>query len=311
MIDLIYKFIGRSSLVFDCIRPLLSPGGIKKCSHTGDLSLDKTGLVVRKANPMEILWNDSEILFVKYDSLAHSFWRAQESSLFMRHKNLIVPPILDFGCGDGSFASSLFREIDYGVDSNPEALSIAEKYRIYKILLQSTNISIPVEEAVVRSVISNSVLEHLFDLDTILSEINRILMKDGIFIFTVPVINFKYYVKKYFGNTASDQINIEYHHRNLLGIEQWKEKLETHGFSIIKLIHYQPDWFTFWYRMFRLFGERGLGYFLPGIGIQISKQFKPLIVNMVRKSINETVQGANIFVVAKKDKIIKPYLDYA
>lgn len=305
MKDISYKLIGRSSLIFDYIRPLLASERKKKCPRIGNAHFDKTGLVVKEATPMEILWKDFEILYVKYDSLAHSFWRAQEFSLFMKHQNLIVSPFLDFGCGDGSFASVLFKEVDCGVDNDPEGLLIAERFGIYKKLLQSSDSSIPVEDAAVQSVISNSVLEHLTDLDSMLSEIRRILMRDGTFIFTVPVLQFRYDLEKYFGRKESERINIVYYHRNLLEVEQWRVKLENHGFSVVKLIQYQPDWFTFWYRMFRLFGERGLGYFLPGFGMKVYRRYESQIIRYIKKSINETKQGANIFVIAKKKKSLK------
>lgn len=115
-----------------------------------------------------------------YNNLAHSFWRAQELSLFLKHLNIFQRPILDFGCGDGTFASLIFKEIDYGADIDNEALAVAAKYTIYKELLTINNSLIPLKSGTVSSVISNSVLEHCLDLNKILFEISRVLKKKDI-----------------------------------------------------------------------------------------------------------------------------------
>jgi SAM-dependent methyltransferase len=295
--DVIYKTAGRASLFFDRIRPFLVTRGMKRDKTQ---PFDKTGLVVNKIHPLEILWKRDEIIYAQYDSFAHSFWRAQEFSLFEKYRTYLHRPVLDFGCGDGSFASVLFKEVDYGVDNDPEALSQAIQFGIYNKLSQSHDAAIPLESDSILSVYSNSVLEHVSDLDGVLSEIFRIVKKDGIFIFTVPVIQFKYDLAKYFGNAESERINVEYHHKNLLSADDWKSLIEHHGFTIVVLKQFQPDWFTFWYRMFRLIGERGLGRIIPDIGVRIWTKYHLDIIDMIRMSVSETKKGANIFVIVRK-----------
>lgn len=300
MTEVIYKLLGRLSLCFDWIRPFVSASDADRSPSEPTPDFDKTGLLVKEARPLKILWRDSDIIFVDYDSLSHSFWRAQELSLFAKHKEAMKEPVLDFGCGDGSFASILFKSIDYGVDHDPEALTIAAGYKIYKKLVQSTISEIPLGEASVQTVFSNSVLEHVASLDDVLSEIHRILAPGGRFVFTVPVHQFKEDLAKYFGWRESVRINREYHHWNLLDVEDWQKRLHAHGFSIDLLKPYQPDWFTFWYRMFRLAGNRGLGRFIPTLRTRIWNRFHPRLIGMVRRSIHETQNGANVFVIARK-----------
>lgn len=300
MKDVIYKLFGRLSLCFDRFRPLLSPAGADRSPSEPASNFDKTGLLLKEARPLKILWRDSDIIFVDYDSLSHSFWRAQELSLFAKHQEAMKEPVLDFGCGDGSFTSVLFKSIDYGVDHDPEALKVAAGYKIYKNLVQSTISKIPLGEASVQTVFSNSVLEHVGSLDDVLSEIHRILAPGGHFVFTVPVRQFKEDLAKYFGWRESVRINREYHHWNLLDVEDWEKRLHAHGFSVDLVKSYQPDWFTFWYRMFRLAGNRGLGRFMPTIRTRIWNRFQVRLVEMVRRSVHETQKGANIFVIARK-----------
>lgn len=292
-----YQIIGRASLILDALHTLSASNAtdnheMKDC--------DKTGLVVKEVCPLKCWWRDSEIVYPRYDSFAYSFWRAQEFSLFEGKRSLLRRPVLDFGCGDGSFASVLFNRIDYGVDNDAEALSLAAKFGVHETLLQSSDSAIPLGDASVWSVFSNSVLEHLADLSVMLSEINRILKEDGVFMFTVPVVQFQQDLAKYFGLRESDRINTEYCHRNLLRLEQWRALLEDHGFSIMVLDQFQPDWFTFWFRMFRFLGNRGLGRIVPGIGTKVWESHKTRLVDMVHKSVNDTESGANIFVIAKK-----------
>lgn len=303
MNDAVYKLFARLSLLFDRIRPILSSSNPDRTSSEPESNFDKTGLLVKEARPLKVLWKDSDIIWVDYDSLSHSFWRAQELSLFSKHLEVMKKPVLDFGCGDGSFASVLFKSIDYGVDHDPEALKIAAGYKIYEKLVQSTISKIPLGEASVQTVFSNSVLEHVGSLDDVLSEIHRILAPGGQFIFTVPVRQFKEDLAKYFGWRESVRINREYHHWNLLDVEDWEKRLHAHGFSVDLMKPYQPDWFTFWYRMFRLVGDRGLGRFIPTIRTRIWNRFQVRLVEMVRRSVHETQKGANIFVIARKSAV--------
>jgi ubiquinone/menaquinone biosynthesis C-methylase UbiE len=298
--ETIYKVAGRTSLCVDWPRRLL---GRKEIRHEGtDLSrsLDKTGVVVSQAKPLEVWWEDPEILYVNYGSFGHSFWRAQELSLFRSHRSQLEKPLLDFGCGDGSFASALFDGVDVGVDIDQEALAMARQFHVHKRLIQSTNSAIPLDDGCMKSAVSNSVLEHVVDLERMLQELYRVLAGNGVFMFTVPVKQYERDLAKYFGRTASLRVNQETYHRNLFEAEEWRCMLERHGFTIFRLMQFQPDWFTFWFRMFRLLGDKGLNMFIPGIREIAWRRYKLQLVNMVRDSIKETTVGNNIFVVARK-----------
>lgn len=298
--DIPYRCIGRISLCFDWVQRLFGLARGNGSNQQLSDKLDRTGRVVCQSTPVEILWNDDRILYAKFDSLGFSFWRAQELSLFKAHQDLLERPLLDFGCGDGSFASVLFETIDYGLDIDGEALETARSYGIYKATVQSTISTIPLADNSVRSVVSNSVLEHLSDLKGMLLEINRILGAEGTFMFTVPVRQLERDLAKYYGARESRRINMDFYHRNLLEVDEWKQLLKESGFSITNLRQYQPDWFTFWFRMFRLFGNRGLGVLFPDIRDMVWRRYESKILEMVRLSIDQTAVGSNIFVVAQK-----------
>jgi SAM-dependent methyltransferase len=264
--------------------------------------LDRTGILVNSAEPLKVVWRDEKVIFPLYDSsLAHSFWRAQEFSLFMQNKSTLMPPILDLGCGDGSFAAVLFTRIDYGSDIDEEALKIARNFNIYENLIHSMDTQIPLPDGVINSAISNSVLEHVRDLNAVMGELSRVIAPNGVLMFSVPVRQFARDLQVFFGRVESEQVNADFYHRNLLEVEEWQSLLTKNGFSVVSIRHFQPDWFSFYYWMLRFLGRRGLGRFIPSIRERVWRVRGNQLVGMVRRSISETAKlGGNIFVIAKK-----------
>jgi SAM-dependent methyltransferase len=114
-----------------------------------------------------------------------SILRAVEARFY---QGLELPhPILDVGCGDGHFASVVFdSQIDIGVDLHLPSLREANRRGAYRLLLNSDGTRLPIRSESLGSAFSNSVLEHLPDLDGVLSEIARTLKPGAPLFFTVP-----------------------------------------------------------------------------------------------------------------------------
>lgn len=292
MTDAIYRLAGHLSLPFDWIRR-------RRESERGKGRYDKTGILVRDARRLRRLVDHDDLIVLEYDSLSHTFWRAQELSLFRRVARSLPRPILDFGCGDGSFASTIFPAIDYGADNDPEALLIAAAYGVYRELIRTDGGRIGLPDRSVQTIVSNSVLEHVRELDEVLAEFRRILRPGGLLVATVPLVNFTEQIARFFGRAESERINREYAHYNVWDEEQWRDRLRHHGFAIADRRTYQPPIFTFWYRMFRLTSDRGMGRMLPGIRSAIWKQWRNQLAGMIRESIAGTKEGANLFFIAK------------
>jgi SAM-dependent methyltransferase len=104
------------------------------------------------------------------------------------YQGLDLPrPILDVGCGDGHFASVTFESrIDIGVDLHLPSLREAGGRGVYHLLLDSDGTRLPLRSESLGSAFSNSVLEHLPDLDGVLAEISRALKPGAPLFFTVP-----------------------------------------------------------------------------------------------------------------------------
>src|SRR5687768_14968956 len=85
-------------------------------------------------------------------------------------------PILDIGCGEGLFATMLFAEkIDTGIDPDGRELDRARALGAYRELIQCRGHAIPKPDGTYRTILSNSVLEHIPDLDSVLMEAHRLL----------------------------------------------------------------------------------------------------------------------------------------
>ncbi len=96
-------------------------------------------------------------------------------------------PILDVGCGDGHFASLTFpRPLTAGIDPALGVLREAHRRASYQRLAQALGDALPYATDTFATVISNSVLEHIPDLDPVLVEIARVLKPGGRFVFCVP-----------------------------------------------------------------------------------------------------------------------------
>jgi SAM-dependent methyltransferase len=297
MRSLLYRAAGRASNVFDLLRR--SPARDGACAATLQAGRDRTGLLLQGARRLEVLHRDDTVLYVRYDSLAHSFWRAQELSLIRMHLEALAAPVLDFGAGDGSFASSVFPRLEWAVDTDPDALAVAGGYGLYGSLVQCTNDRIPLPDGAAGSIVSNSVLEHVGDLDAVLAELARVLRPGGRIAFTVPLVRFTNHLTTWFGARAAEAANRESSHRNLFEATEWVRRVERCGFAAEVVRHYQPDWFTYWYRMLRLVGPRGLGM-IPGAQAACWRACGTRLVAMVRESITTTADGANVFILARK-----------
>jgi SAM-dependent methyltransferase len=160
-------------------------------------------------------------------------------------------PVLDVGCGEGLFASMLFREpVDVGLDPNRRELDQAARYEVYQKLLCCWGHEMPVESASFNTAFSNSVLEHIPDLPPVLREVYRVLRPGGRFFATVPSHHFDRHsvgFRTLSGlrlNGAAGRyqrfFNRFWQHHHYYSREGWSRKFEEAGFVVEQSRSYCP-----------------------------------------------------------------------
>jgi SAM-dependent methyltransferase len=77
-----------------------------------------------------------------------------------------------------------------GIDPDPLETSAAKQYGFYRRIHTCGGAAIPEADATFDFVFSNSVLEHIPDLEPVIAEVGRVLKPGGRFFFTVPCPGF-------------------------------------------------------------------------------------------------------------------------
>lgn len=168
----------------------------------------------------------------------------------------IVDPSLDLGCGDGVFSKIAFGgEITCGLDSNPKELKLASERTLYRTTVLANAAHIPFSDRHFRTIISNSVMEHMDNLEQILKECHRVLRESGNMYITVPTKEFERYtfsirvlealklfkLSKIFRRTY----NWFWSHKNVYDIPQWELLFKSAGFEVMDSFRYNSKRQTF------------------------------------------------------------------
>jgi len=192
--------------------------------------------------------------------------RAVEADFYKEFE--LAAPILDLGCGDGQFASQVFRmQIDVGID--PALMSLREAKQqtpsptlplekgkgadhldAYRDLIQSYGSRIPFPDKYFASGFSNSVLEHIPDLQPVLNETARVMKKGALFLFCVPNHRWQTNLSvsgflnriglKGLANVYVRLFTRISRHVNMLSPEEWEKRLNEAGFELDRYWHYFP-----------------------------------------------------------------------
>ncbi len=141
-------------------------------------------------------------------------------------------PILDLGCGDGIVTSFVLRDVEFGLDPDQRALVRAAERGIYRELIARPAERVRLPEASIGTVVSNSVLEHIPDVQTVIAGVGRLLRPGGRLIFTAPSDSFSRWLAVPSGRYAAWR-NRHWQHLNLWSREQWARCLDGAGLEIV------------------------------------------------------------------------------
>jgi SAM-dependent methyltransferase len=159
-------------------------------------------------------------------------------------------PTLDLGCGDGHFAQMAFpgRTITAGIDPWWRPLQKATRAGNYAVPVQAMGDYLPFADGFFAGAFSNSVLEHIPDIQPVLNEVSRVLKPGARFIITMP----SHYFTDYLGGGAFfDRLRLDglagryrrlfnkiSRHAHTDPPEKWAGRLAAAGFGIERWQYY-------------------------------------------------------------------------
>lgn len=158
-------------------------------------------------------------------------------------------PVLDIGCGDGNFTElTLAQTIEVGIDPWWGPLQKARRSGKYGLVLQNAGAEWPFPNHTFATAYSNSVLEHIPDIQSVLNEASRVLRPGGQFVMTMPSHLFTEYLggAGFFerlglpgaANKYRDFFNFISRHAHTDPPERWAERLAQAGFRVARWQYY-------------------------------------------------------------------------
>jgi len=157
----------------------------------------------------------------------------------------LAEPVLDLGCGDGHFgAVALPRPPQVGLDPWAGPLEEARRRGAYRLLTRAEGGRMPFADRSFATVISNSVLEHIPQVEPVLAEVARVLRPGGAFYFCVPGPNFLPFLSigrgldrlglRSLGDAYRAFFNRISRHHHCDGPEVWRARLEAAGLRLVR-----------------------------------------------------------------------------
>jgi SAM-dependent methyltransferase len=160
-------------------------------------------------------------------------------------------PVLDVGCGDGHFASVTFeRPLDVGLDPWAGPIRQAARLKGYRSLVQGDGGQMPFPSQYFGSAVSNSVLEHIPHVRSVLAETQRVLRPGALFLFCVPNPGYLRELAisgllqrlglRGLGNAYTEWFRRMSRVHHAEPVEVWRAWLEDAGFRLERWWHYFP-----------------------------------------------------------------------
>jgi ubiquinone/menaquinone biosynthesis C-methylase UbiE len=179
---------------------------------------------------------------------ATGFWRAVEVELLKKFLPL-TGTCLDLGCGDGKLTSILYdgkvpATLNLiGIDNDSSETSQASTLPFYKRIHTCSASNIPEDSSSFDHAFSNSVLEHIQDIEATLAEVSRVLKPGGTFVFTVPSSGFHKCLYGPLNRKASrkdylKEMDKRLAHYRYWSVEEWLNKLSKSGMVLEQTVDY-------------------------------------------------------------------------
>lgn len=259
----------------------------------------------------------------KFWSQAPLSWaiiRASECNLLS--KQAFYSPILEVGCGDGLVTKTLFEGkkgyIDVGIDLDSNELRRAKNTGMYKKLLKKDICHSTFTSESFNTVYANGVLEHIPDLHRALTEISRLLKKNGRLITTSPIVTYtnlllyqRLFARLHLPKLAEaygNFINNKFVHRHLLSVKSWKKLFDQVGLELISFENCNNSRTTAVHDLFLPFslGSKALKdisddlALMPSIRKLLQKPLIPSLLTLTKEENNNENINSTVLLIAKK-----------
>ncbi|MBL1174935.1 class I SAM-dependent DNA methyltransferase [Pantanalinema sp. GBBB05] len=171
-------------------------------------------------------------------------WRAAEIAALREQR--FEPPVLDLGGGDGLVTAMVLPQVEIAVEPDVIAVKQALQQELYQHFFTCPIETAPIPESSIATVVSNSVLEHIPNLDAALTAVVRILKPGGKLIFTTPTAAFSQWLalpSRRYAHWRNQQLC----HLNLWSSDRWQTKLEQVGLRVESVRPYlRREWVSLW-----------------------------------------------------------------
>lgn len=178
---------------------------------------------------------------------ATAIWRASEIAHVLQY-SFPEGYGLDLGCGDGRLTKIILDRVGrremVGIDIDPGETSLAEQLNVYQKIHVAPANQIPELDNTFDWVFSNSVLEHIPNLDEVLQEVSRVLKPRGLFLLTVPGKAFHDCLRGPLLPYASrqaymDEVDARFACLRYWSPDEWSAHLQLQGLEIQRATFYQ------------------------------------------------------------------------
>jgi SAM-dependent methyltransferase len=177
-----------------------------------------------------------DTLLSNYLSVSQAMWRFPELDVVRAVK--FDRPVLEIGCGSGTFTRLAMGHVEKAIDINPKAVERARRQiGIYESVETQDARDLTTDPESFSTVFANCVLEHIPDLPGVLSSCQLALRPGGRLVATVPLPEMNNHLlfrrRRY---AAWRQRGLV--HLNLWTVEKWESALSEAGFASVSSVPY-------------------------------------------------------------------------
>jgi ubiquinone/menaquinone biosynthesis C-methylase UbiE len=198
---------------------------------------------------------------------AKALFEAVEVEQYARAKVRFAHPVLDLGCGDGTFSAMLrsrgvLDAVDVALEYSRPSLVHGQQQTTWGTI-QADARALPLRPRSITSVLANGTLSAVrADVDLAIREVHRVLTDQGLLVLSVATPRFAQdlWLPKLLRKVGAAQLSRRLlargrqrlEHYQVADEEEWRRKLEASHFQIEQVRHYHTPRQAFWFNFLLL-----------------------------------------------------------